>query len=307
MDPAGVDKVRLMDSADAAPARPAPADTAPANTEAELAAEEHARRASSFGAAAAAYAEHRPDYATAAIAWALEPITGPSPRPVRLLDLGAGTGKLTAQLAGLTIGGSKAEVVAVEPDPHMLAELRRLLPGVTALAGKAESVELPDASIDAVLAGQAAHWFDLDKAMPEIARVLRPGGVFAGLWNADDDRIDWVAGLHDASGRRTVTAHLSTRDPDAEDDGPLARWLRGPGQQYFGSRDETLFEHSQVRTADSLVQTLRTHSLFLLMAPAEREAVLAQMHGYLTTTPQTASGDFSWPLVTLALRTVRRG
>ena len=92
----------------------------------------------------------------------------------------------------------------------MLAELRRRVPGVTAAPGRAEAIPLPDQSVDAVLAGQAAHWFDLDRALPEIARVLTPGGVFAGLWNADDDRVGWVAGLHEASGRRTVVARSSS-------------------------------------------------------------------------------------------------
>src|SRR3954454_16576748 len=100
------------------------------------------RHASSFGAAAAAYAEHRPDYAPAAVRWALERAPGP-----RVLDLGAGTGKLTATLLAL------GDVVAVEPDPAMLAELRRALPGVRAAPGSAEAIPLPDASIDAVLVG----------------------------------------------------------------------------------------------------------------------------------------------------------
>ena len=92
-----------------------------------------------------------------------------------MLDLAAGTGKLTATLAGLG-----AEVTAVEPDPAMLAELRRRLPSVRALPGRAEEIPLPDGSVDAVVAGQAMHWFDLDRAVPEIARVLAPGGVLAG-------------------------------------------------------------------------------------------------------------------------------
>src|SRR5213080_4071365 len=104
---------------------------------------------SAFGAAATAYAEHRPDYAQAAVRWALEPAPGP-----RVLDLGAGTGKLTATLSALG-----AEVIAVEPDSAMLSELRHALPTVRALPGSAEAVPLPDASVDAVLAGHALHWF----------------------------------------------------------------------------------------------------------------------------------------------------
>src|SRR5258708_4349822 len=129
--------------------------------------DERTRRGSSFGAVAGAYAEHRPDYAEAAVRWALAPV-GPAPR---VLDLGAGTGKLTAMLVSLG-----ADVTAVEPDPAMLAEFRRALPGVRSVPGRAEAIPLPDASVDAVLAGQAMHWFDLDLAAPEIARLLASGG-----------------------------------------------------------------------------------------------------------------------------------
>jgi SAM-dependent methyltransferase len=115
-----------------------------------------------FGSAAADYAAHRPDYPGSAIAWALEHTPGP-----RVLDLAAGTGKLTAGLLD-------RDVVAVEPDPGMLEVLRADLPQVEALLGTAEDIPLPDASVDAVLVGQAVHWFDPARAWPEIARVLRP-------------------------------------------------------------------------------------------------------------------------------------
>ena len=158
--------------------------------------EQHERllHGSSFGAAAAAYAEHRPDYAQAAVRWALAPAPGP-----RVLDLGAGTGKLTA-----TLVRAGAEVIAVEPDPAMLAELRRALSAVRVLLGSAEAIPLPDASVDAVLADNALHWFDMDVAGPEIARVLVPGGILAGLWNVIDNRVDWVAGLERVSGGAAI-------------------------------------------------------------------------------------------------------
>ena len=269
--------------------------------------DEHSRRAASFGAAARAYAEHRPDYPLAAIRWALEPAAGQAGHPVRILDLGAGTGKLTAQLAGLALDGGRPNVLAVEPDPHMLAELRGSLqrwslPTVTAVAGRAESIPLPDESVDAVLAGQAAHWFDVDRAMPEIFRVLTPGGVFAGLWNADDDRVGWVAGLHQAGGRRNVVARTSNF---GDDDG-ISAWLCYPGRGLFSPPEGSGFEHSQLRSADSLIATMRTHSMFLIMEPAEREAVLSSVRDYLAATPQTASGEFSLPIWTIALRSVKR-
>jgi len=269
--------------------------------------DEHARRAASFGAAARAYAVHRPDYPLAAIRWALEPAAGQARQPVRFLDLGAGTGKLTAQLAALRLDGGRPDVVAVEPDPQMLAELRRGLQeqglrAVTAVAGRAESIPLPDESVNAVMAGQAAHWFDLDRAMPEIFRVLAPGGVFAGLWNADDDRVGWVAGLHQASGRRNVVARTSF----FHDDDGISAWLRDAGRGLFSPPEGSGFEHFQPRSADSLIATMRTHSMFLIMEPAEREAVLSDVRDYLAATPQTASAEFSLPIWTIALRAVKR-
>ena len=171
---------------------------------------------SSFGAAATAYAEHRPDYAQAAVRWALERAPGP-----RVLDLGAGTGKLTATLVALG-----AEVIAVEPDPAMLTELRRALPTVRALPGSAEAVPLLDASVDVVLAGNAMHWFDMDVAGPEIARVLVPGGILAGLWNVIDNRVDWVAGLERVSG----SAAIGPRDTLSRDGrrAPSKHWPGRP-------------------------------------------------------------------------------
>ena len=180
------------------------AGTAGRESEAETA--ERLRHGSSFGAAAAAYAEHRPVYAEAAVEWALEPVR--ERRPLRVADIGAGTGKLTAMLVRLG-----ADVSAVEPDPQMLAELRRTMPEVHSAPGSAEELPLADASVDAVLAGQAMHWFDLDRALPEIARVLAPGGVLAGLWNVDDDRVAWVAepGQHQQAQIQPDPAALARR------------------------------------------------------------------------------------------------
>jgi SAM-dependent methyltransferase len=252
------------------------------------------RHASSFGAAADAYAAHRPDYAHDAIRWALEPAPGP-----RVLDLGAGTGKLTATLAAMDV-----DVTAVEPDPAMLAELQKSLPQVTTLSGSAESIPLPDASVDAVLAGNAMHWFDMAVAGPEIARVLAPGGVLAGLWNTVDDGVDWVAGLARVSGPaaigpRDTPAAWRTETADlhlpATDDAPAR----------FGSATQAVFPHGQLRTADSLVATLGTRAGMLVMPDEEREATLAQIRRYLATRPETSAGEFSLPMMTCVLR-VRR-
>src|SRR5579863_8676628 len=126
------------------------------------------RRGSSFGAVAAAYAEHRPDYPLDAVRWCVAPL-GRDLAGLRVLDLGAGTGKLTALLAA-----RGADVTAVEPDEAMLEELCRRVPSVRALRAPAEAIPLADGSVDAVLCAQSLHWFDQSRAMPEIARVLTP-------------------------------------------------------------------------------------------------------------------------------------
>jgi SAM-dependent methyltransferase len=191
------------------------------------------RLASSFGVAAPAYAEHRPSYAQAAVRWALKGAPGP-----RVLDLGAGTGKLTAVLAALG-----ADVVAVEPDAAMLAELRRALPKVATFTGDAEAIPLADASVDAVLAGNAMHWFDMDVAGPQIARVLTKGGTLAGLWNLFDDRVEWVAELARISGaaaigsRDTLTAWRSA--------GATRRYPELGSLRWFGAVEKSDFVHGQ--------------------------------------------------------------
>src|SRR5215469_10755180 len=215
---------------------------------------DRARRGSSFGAVAAEYAEHRPDYPPDAVQWCVAPV-GRDIAGLRVLDLGAGTGKLTALLAA-----RGADVTALEPDEAMLAELQRLLPSVRALGARAEAIPLPDGSVDAVLCAQSLHWFDLSRALPEIARVLVAGGTLGALWNSDDDRVPWVAGLRDAAegaGSPTVTARRAEAAHFAADQ--------------FGDRftpvERAEFANAQPHTAASLVALLATHSKVLVMPP----------------------------------------
>ena len=275
--------------------------------------DERRRRGSSFGAVARAYAEHRPDYPQAAVRWALGqpgepagpdeaalpalavlPVQGVLPGP-RVLDLGAGTGKLTEVL--LSLG---ARVTAVEPDPDMLSELRRRLPRARALQGSAEAIPLPDSSVDAVLCGQAMHWFDMGRAIPEIARVLVSGGPLAGLWNADDDRVAWVEALQ-AVARGCAAPSLSRRRAEAADFG-----LDQFGLDHFGPAERAEFAHGQTLTAPAVLALLGTHSRFLVMQPADRSALLADVADYLASRPETAGGQFTLPIVTLAVRAIRR-
>ena len=105
----------------------------------------------------------------------------------RVLDLAAGTGKLTRLLVP-----SGADVVAVEPVAAMRDEMRAVLPDLEILDGTAEAIPLGDGSVDAVTVAQAVHWFDLERAVPEMLRVLRPGGALVLVWSLPDQRVDWI-------------------------------------------------------------------------------------------------------------------
>jgi len=133
--------------------------------------------ARSFGGVADAYDRGRPTYPREAAVWLT------SEKPLSVLELGAGTGKLTEQLVALG-----HDVHATEPDPKMLAILDRNLPDVRLSRAPAEEIPAGDASYDVVVSAQAFHWFDPDRALPEIARVLKPHGRLSLVWNQRDER-----------------------------------------------------------------------------------------------------------------------
>ena len=164
----------------------------------------------SFGSAAGTYESGRPDYPIQAVDWMLQPVVG-GERSIRVADVGAGTGKLTRAIVELG-----AEVVAIDPDAKMLAVLREHVHGVPTFVGSAESLPLPDASVDAVLLGQAWHWVDPAAGSAEVGRVLRSGGVLGLVWNIRDESVPWVQ-------RLTRIMHGSHAEKMlAEGDPPLA-------------------------------------------------------------------------------------
>jgi SAM-dependent methyltransferase len=241
-------------------------------------------RARSFGARAPDYAQHRPTYPADGVRWAL----GAASRPVHeVLDLAAGTGKLTEGLLPLGL-----TVTAVEPDDGMREELLRRFPQVNAITGTAEEIPVSDASVDAVLVGQAFHWFDRHKALDEVARVLRPGGAVGALWNGEDENVEWVAGLMAVTG--TSTTRVTTED----------LWM--PEHPRFEPFEESVFPNRHRRTVDSLAETFGTHSRMLVIPQAERDEVLSRIRSYLLTRPETAGGEFDMPLVTKVFRATRR-
>lgn len=186
--------------------------------------------AHSFGGVADAYERGRPTYPADAVRWLL------GEQPVTVLELGAGTGKLTRVMAELG-----HDVHATDPDAAMLQILERAVPGVPTVRASAEEIPLADASVDAVVAAQAFHWFDLDRALPEIARVLRPGGRLCLVWNARNEKIPWV---------RRLGTIIGTQDQRTE---PAEALIFS---ELFGFVEEREFTHWQTidrRTVQDLV------------------------------------------------------
>ncbi|MFC4019786.1 class I SAM-dependent methyltransferase [Micromonospora sp. GCM10011542] len=241
-------------------------------------------QALSFGAAAPDYDRFRPRYPRHAVRWALDGV----PVPARVVDLGAGTGILTRGV--LALGH---QVTPVEPDPGMRAQLEAATPGATALAGGAESIPLPDGTADAVVVGQAYHWFDRERAHPEIARVLRAGGTFAPIWNVRDDRVEWVGELgriaHLGDNTSNLTGSVTDFGPD------------------FDAVELGDFEHHTTLTPDEVVGMIRTRSYYLTADPERQATVDREVRGLLAEHPDLAGREtVELPYRTLVFRARRR-
>ncbi len=207
-------------------------------------------RATSFADVADAYERARPGYPEEAVRW----LAGDEPCDV--VDLGAGTGKLTRTLVAL---GHR--VTAVEPLPEMLRELRAAAPQTKAVAGSAEAIPVPDGGTDVVVCAQAFHWFDHDAALPEIARVLRPGGRLALVWNVRDDREPWVAKLSGVIGSESI----GDDDSDA--------LVRRSG--LFGPLAQATFAFAQRLDRDTLRDLVLSRSYCAVRTPEEQAPILA--------------------------------
>ena len=232
-------------------------------------------RSLSFGSEAAAYERGRPSYPPEAIDWLL-------PTGARdVLDLGAGTGKLTTRLVERGL-----DVVAVDPIAEMLERLRKSLPDTPALLGTAEEIPLADNSVDAVLVAQAWHWFNPARAIPEVARVLRPGGRLGLVWNTRDERLGWVREL----GR--IIGH----DGDAVRDKVT---LPEP----FTEVQRHQVEWTNYLTPQALIDLVASRS-YCITSPTEvRTKTLDQVRELLATHPALANaGGLALPYVTVCVR-----
>jgi SAM-dependent methyltransferase len=237
------------------------------------------RRARSFGSVADVYERARPIYPDDAVRW----LAGTGPHDV--VDLGAGTGKLTRSLVAL---GHR--VTAVEPSVEMLEQLRSAVPGAVAVEGSAESIPLPEASADVVTAAQAFHWFDQLVALREIARVLRPGGRIALVWNARDDRVEWVAELTETViGRSTfrvggIAAATATIDESG----------------LFGPVAHVEFAHVQTLRRAELLELVRSRSECAVLTEEERRPVLERSERLFDA--HARDGVLTMPYVTECFR-----
>jgi SAM-dependent methyltransferase len=233
------------------------------------------QRSLSFGAEAAAYERGRPSYPPEAIDWLLPPAA----RDV--LDLGAGTGKLTTRLVERGL-----DVVAVDPIPEMLELLTNSLPATPALLGTAEDIPLPDDSVDAVLVAQAWHWFDPERAIKEVARVLRPGGRLGLVWNTRDERMGWVKDL----GR--IIGH--------EDD-PFNHEV--PLSEPFDQIEREHQEWTSYLTPQALIDLVASRSYCITSPTDVRTQTLERVREFLATHPALANTNgLALPYITVSIR-----
>lgn len=229
--------------------------------------DDRAARAASFEGGASVYQATRPSYPDDAVRWSV-------PADAHdVLDLAAGTGKLTERLVARGL-----HVVAVEPSDAMRAELTRTLPTVDARPGTAERMDLPDACVDAVTIAQAWHWVDPPAASAEIARVLRPDGQLAVLWNIRDFTVDWVV-------RWTDIVHRG------DSLGPSLDYSTPKLGQRFTEPETATFHWTDRLRATDLRALAASRSHLILLPPDERDALLDEVDELVATHPDLRGRD----------------
>jgi SAM-dependent methyltransferase len=221
----------------------------------------HQAAAEGFERGAESYERGRPGYPKTAVRWMLGGL-GVSARST-VVDLGAGTGKLTRMLVR-----SGAQVIAIEPVPAMRRTFARMLPGVSIIDGTAESMPLASGSVDAVTAAQAFHWFATRRAVDEIHRVLRPDGGLGLIWNRRDLRDPLQAAL-DA----IVRPHRGVAPAHERD-----QWRQViDGNPRFRPAGERQFKQGQPVDAEGVVDRVLSTSFIASLGEPARSQVIRQV------------------------------
>jgi ubiquinone/menaquinone biosynthesis C-methylase UbiE len=247
----------------------------------------HPDAAQGFSAGADAYDRGRPSYPAAAVDHVVTALGIGSGR--RVLDLGAGTGKFTELLVP-----TGAALVAVEPVAEMRAKLAAARPDMEVLDGTGEALPLGDASVDAVTVAQAFHWFDPAAALAEIARVLRPEGGLALLWNARDESVPWVAEF-----TRVIDWHHFQQGHYRAQD--WAAVVAGSSNR-FTPVEHATFAYEQRLDRAGFVDRVASISYIAAMAPADRDAVIAKALAVVEDFPEEFVLPYTTEVWTCRLR-----
>lgn len=231
-----------------------------------------------FGRAVDVYDATRPDYPKDAVTWAL----GAPEAPLAVAEFGAGTGKLTIPLVALG-----HTVIAIDPDPAMLERLRthcvpQLDSGQLQIrSGTAEDPPLADGEVDAVLAGQAWHWFDQARVATQLARVVRQGGLVAALFNTRDASVDWVDQWH----------HI-VHDDDHPTGSALLLAAGGPAfGDAFTEPEYAAFRHGWSMAPGELVDLTASRSHTITLPRNQYEGMLNEVADFATTHPALLGHD----------------
>ncbi|HZP51260.1 class I SAM-dependent methyltransferase [Actinocrinis sp.] len=204
-----------------------------------------------------------------------------------VLDLGAGTGAMTRHLMKRV-----PKVYAVDPDPRMREVLAENCPGVTALEGVAEQIPLPDACVDTVVMSSAWHWVDPDRAIPEVARILRDGGTLALVWNRGDRAVPWVSDIEEFRRRATNTGDIVyTQVSHYLQD----QWL--PQGAPFVDIEISGLSWSTPISRDELSAMLTTYTGYIQAPPERKPEILREFTEYVNSDPRLGNGDLvEWPM-----------
>ncbi len=221
----------------------------------------HEAASKAWGHSAEIYERARPEYPPDAIDFLHE--IGLSDDS-DVLDLAAGTGKLTRALIA-----AGARVTAVEPLPAMRQMLQQRLPEATVMEGTAERIPVEDGFVDLVTVAQAFHWFDAPAAMSEVARVLRPGGGLAAIWNVRDESVEWMAMIGE------LTDGLRAGLPNHHS-GDWRRPFDAEGSPFEPLRVET-FKHTQEVTRADAVDVFASRSYVASLPDDERHRLLERV------------------------------